>query len=50
MSKIAAMIGWTGVLGLVGLLDDVLVVIMVLFYLAMLYRSTLVLHHGGRMD
>jgi hypothetical protein len=40
--------GWTGVLGLVGLLDDLLVIIMVLFYLAMLYRSTLILHHGGQ--
>lgn len=40
--------GWTGVVGLVGLLDDLLVIIMVLFYLAMLYRSTLVLHHGGQ--
>ncbi|KAG0591313.1 hypothetical protein KC19_1G165800 [Ceratodon purpureus] len=37
-----------GVLGLVGLLDDLLVIIMVLFYLAMLYRSTLILHHGGQ--
>jgi RING finger protein 170 len=36
-----------GVVGLVGLLDDVLVIVMVLFYLAMLYRSTLILHHGG---
>ncbi|XP_024373830.1 uncharacterized protein [Physcomitrium patens] len=37
-----------GVLGLVGLLDDLLVIVMVLFYLAMLYRSTLILHHGGQ--
>ncbi|KAL2650441.1 hypothetical protein R1flu_018569 [Riccia fluitans] len=36
-----------GIVGLVGLLDDLLVLIIVLFYLAMLYRSTLLLHHGG---
>ncbi|CAK9272728.1 unnamed protein product [Sphagnum jensenii] len=39
-----------GVVGLVGLLDDVLVIVMVLFYLAMLYRSTLILHHGGHQQ
>ncbi|KAG6556938.1 hypothetical protein Mapa_001353 [Marchantia paleacea] len=36
-----------GIVGLVGLLDDLLVLVIVLFYLAMLYRSTLLLHHGG---
>lgn len=42
-------IGWwlAGIVGLVGLLDDLLVLVIVLFYLAMLYRSTLLLHHGG---
>ncbi|CAM6099505.1 unnamed protein product [Calypogeia fissa] len=36
-----------GIVGLVGFLDDLLVMVVVLFYLAMLYRSTLLLHHGG---
>lgn len=36
-----------GILGLVGFLDDLLVMVFVLFYLAMLYRSTLIQHHGG---
>ncbi|KAL2610811.1 hypothetical protein R1flu_022503 [Riccia fluitans] len=36
-----------GIVGVVGLLDDLLVLVIMLFYLAMLYRSTLLLHHGG---
>lgn len=36
-----------GIVGLVGFLDDILVMVVVLFYFAMLYRSTLLMQHGG---
>eukprot|EP01018_Ginkgo_biloba_P019539 Gb_35234 [translate_table: standard] len=37
-----------GILGIVGLLDDILVILIVFFHLASLYRSALVYRHGGR--
>ncbi|XP_057831974.2 uncharacterized protein LOC131042668 isoform X1 [Cryptomeria japonica] len=37
-----------GILGIVGLLDDLLIVLIVFFHVATLYRSTLFYRHGGR--
>ncbi|KAJ7520875.1 hypothetical protein O6H91_19G027200 [Diphasiastrum complanatum] len=37
------------ILGIIGLLDDLFVALIVLFYVAMLYRSTLLLQHGGHV-
>lgn len=39
-----------GILGVIGFLDDLLVLVMVLFHLSMLYRSTLIRRHGGHYD
>lgn len=37
-----------GILGIVGLLDDLLVILVVFFHVATLYRSALFSRHGGR--